>query len=203
MPDAATDSPVHIEELPASGMIDLRLRVPDGAEGKRCLASLEAALGVALPTEPRRAGGETPGDAPLQALWMAPDQWLLLCAAENVAETLDSLAQAREKIGGNLMATDMSSARCVIRLRGDGTRAVLMKAIAVDFLPPAFMPGHLRRCSFAGIAAMVHCRSAAPDEFDLYVFRSYAEFVLAWLHRSAMPAAQVELFRDNGQPASE
>ena len=196
MPEDAT-APVHVEAATAPAMIDLRARLPQGDAGDACLSALEAACGVSLPLQPRRAtASET-----REALWMSPDQWLLLCPHEDAAALLEALEQARQETGVNLMATDMSSARALIRLHGDGAREVLMKAIAVDFLPPAFMPGDVRRCSFAGVAAMVHCRAAAPDAFDLYVFASYAAFALAWLQRAAMPAARVTLFRDPGRPS--
>ena len=191
----ADPAPVRIEEADAPGMIDLRLRLPEGEAGEARLSALEAVLGVRLPVRPRRAAGE----APREALWMAPDQWLLLCPPEDAAALLEALEKARRDASLPLMATDMSSARARIRLQGEGVREVLMKGIAVDFLPPAFLPGDVRRCSLAGVAAMAHCRAAAPDVFDLYVFRSYAAFALAWLRRAAMPAARVSLFRDPGR----
>lgn len=196
MPEDAP-APVHVEAATAPAMIDLRLRLPEGDAGEACLSALEAACGVSLPLQPRKSCQN--GDR--QCLWMSPDQWLLLCPPEDAAGILKSLQQARQTAGVNLMATDMSSARALILLQGDGAREVLMKAIAVDFLPPAFMPGDVRRCSFAGVAALVHCRAAAPDAFDLYVFASYAAFALAWLQRAAMPAARVTLFRDPGRPS--
>ena len=199
----ADPAPVRIEQADAPGMIDLRLRLPEGEAGEARLCALEAVLGVRLPLRPRRAAAASPaaegGAAPCEALWMAPDQWLLLCPPEGAAALLEALEKARRDAAVPLMATDMSSARALIRLQGEGVREVLMKGIAVDFLPPAFMPGDLRRCSLAGVAALVHCRAAAPDEFDLYVFRSYAAFALAWLRRAAMPAARVSLFRDPGR----
>lgn len=196
MPDSVANSPVRIEEIATPGMIDLRLCFPKGEAGEKCLSALETALGIPLPTTPRRSTRGHYGTEPRQALWMSPDQWLILLSPDRVAEALNSLAEAREIIDANLMATDMSSARSIIRLHGDGVREVLMKAIAVDFLPPAFSPGDVRRCAFSNIAAMVYCRSDTPDEFDLYFFRSYTAFALAWLRRAAMPAAQVHLFRD-------
>ena len=188
----AEASEIDIEELDACGMIDLRLRLPEGDAGEKCLSALETALGVSLPMIPRRASETQQGR---QLLWMSPDQWLLLLPKDEVQAVLGSIEEVRESLGVNLMTTDMSDARAVFRLRGDGVRELLMKAIAVDFLAPNFSVGELRRCSFAGIAAMVTMRGESPDEFDLYVFRSYGSFVLQWLRRAAMPAAAVKLFR--------
>lgn len=196
MSDFATDLPICMEEISAIGMIDLRLVIPAGKAREKCLSGLETALKIPLPTTPRRVTEGCYGDEPRQALWMSPDQWLIVLSLESVEGVLNSLAKARETIDANLMATDMSSARSVIRLQGDGVREVLMKAIAIDLLSPAFSPGDVRRCAFSKTSAMVHCRADAPDEFDLYIFRSYVAFTMAWLRRAAMPAARVRLFRD-------
>ena len=188
----------EVEQLPPTGMIDLRLRLPsDDASASQTAAALEAATGIPLPLQPRTSTG----DAARQILWMSPDQWLLLCPPEETAPTLAALAKAKEDAALSMTFTDVSDARAIIRLRGDGTRETLMKAMPVDFLPPAFNPGDVRRSAFAGVAAMAHCRAADPDEFDLYVFRSYAAYALAWLQRAAHPEASVTLFRE-GERAS-
>ena len=182
----------EVEQLPPTGMIDLRLHLPNAeAAASETAAKLQEATGIPIPLQPRRATG----DNTHTGLWMSPDQWLLLCPPEETAPTLAALAKTGEKLALSMSATDVSDARAIFRLRGDGTRATLMKAMPVDFLAPAFNPGDVRRSAFAGIAAMAHCRFADPDEFDLYVFRSYAAYALAWLQRAAQPEAHVTLFR--------
>ena len=171
----------------APGMIDLRLHNPTEAEA----TALAKATGIPIPLQPRRATG----DNTHTGLWMAPDQWLLLCPPEETETLLAALAKTKEEAALSMTATNVSDARAIFRLRGDGTRATLMKAMPVDFLAPAFAPGDVRRSAFAGIAAMAHCRAADPDEFDLYIFRSYAAYALAWLQRASHPEAHVPLFR--------
>jgi len=54
--------------------------------------------------------------------------------------------------------------------------------------------GAVRRLRYAEIAAMVHVISTRPDAVDLYVFRSYAEYVWDYLAATAKEAARITLF---------
>lgn len=165
------------------GMIDLRLRNAD----ENSLSALEKTLGISLPLKPRRfvVAGKR------EAIWMSVDQWLVFLPREELDELLHSLEKLRSRSGMSLMVTDMSDARSVIVLRGDGAREVLMKGIAVDFL--VFSVGEVRRCSLGGVAVLVRC--CEEDIFEVFMFRSYLNFVLDWLNRASASAAKVKLFR--------
>ncbi|MCY4030583.1 MAG: hypothetical protein OXF05_00530 [Hyphomicrobiales bacterium] len=166
------------------GMIDLRLRNAD----EKSLSALEEVLGIGLPLKPRRSVVE----GKREAIWMSVDQWLVFLPREDLDALLQSLEELRASSGMNLMATDMSDARSVIVLRGDGVREVLMKGIAVDFL--AFSVGEVRRCSLGGVAVLVRC--CEEDVFEVFMFRSYLNFVSDWLNRAGASAAAVKLFHE-------
>ena len=165
------------------GMIDLRLRNAD-EDG---LSTLEKVLGIGLPLKPRRSVVE----GKREAIWMSADQWLVFLPREELDAVLQSLEELRVRSGMSLMVTDMSDARSVIVLRGDGVREILMKGIAVDFL--TFSVGEIRRCSLGGVAVLVRC--CEENVFEVFMFRSYLSFVLGWLNRASAGAAAVKLFR--------
>ena len=165
------------------GMIDLRLRNAD----EESLSALEEVLGIGLPLKPRRS--VVTGNR--EAIWMSADQWLVFLPRKELDTLLQSLEELRVRSKMSLMATDMSDARSVIVLRGNGVREVLMKGIAVDFL--AFSVGEVRRCSLGGVAVLVRC--CEEDVFEIFMFRSYLNFVLGWLNRAGASAAAVKLFR--------
>ena len=164
-------------------MIDLRLR----NTGEDSLSALEEVLGIGLPIKPRRSVVE----GKREAIWMSADQWLLFLPREELDAVLQLLEELRARSGMSLMVTDMSDARSVIVLRGDGVREILMKGIAVDFL--AFSVGEVRRCSLGGVAVLVRC--CEENVFEVFMFRSYLNFVSGWLNRASAGAAAVKLFR--------
>lgn len=179
-----SDLPLDIKEHEyVGGVVDLRLR----NSGEDNLSKLEEVLGIGLPFEPRRSvvAGRR------EATWMSTDQWLIFLPREEVGALLQSLEELRVRLKMSLMATDMSDARSVIVLRGEGVREVLMKGIAVDFL--AFSVGEVRRCSLGGVAVLVRCFET--DVFEVFVSRSYLNFASIWLRRASADAAAVRLFR--------
>lgn len=181
---------VSLSEIVERGMIDLR-----GDAGDPAFASaVESVLGLALPREPRssRAAGE------VSVLWLSLDQWLVQCPRTSAADLARDLAQALT--GVHALVVDMSDARAIIRLEGEGAREVLMKGTPVDLTGPAFAPGTVRRVRFAEIAALAHMVSESPDVIELYVFRSYAVFAWQWLVATAGRPAQIRLFAPQSAP---
>ena len=165
---------VSVEEVVGRGMIDLRGNPDDAA----FLAAAQKALGLELPTEPRTCA--TKGK--VSVLWLSIDQWLITMPIENCAKTLSSLQTETE--GLFALACDVSDARAIIRLEGNGTREVLMKGTSVDLTKPEFVE----------IAAMCHIVGTSPDVIDLYVFRSYADYTWEWLEATATEASKVTIW---------
>lgn len=178
-------------EIGGRGMIDLRGLTSD----KAFLKAAKSVLGVDLPLEPRSSASS--GD--ITVLWLSVDQWLVTLPRSRTAELLSALGEA---VSGLFAAvTDMSDARTIIRLEGDGARQTLMKASSVDLTVAGIDAGFVRRILFAEIAALVHIVSTGPDVVDLYVFRSYGEFAWEWLTRTATQASAVPLFAPQAAPA--
>lgn len=171
-------------------MIDVRIS-PQDTKGKAAMAK---ALGFELPGPPRTSTTKNQ----VTALWLSIDQWLLVAPYERGGALLVPLKDAAAS--GGAAVTDLSDARAVIRLEGDGAREIIMKGGAADLLAADFAVGSVRRLNFAGIGAMVHYCSDRPDVLDLYVFRSFADYAVRWLEAASRPGAAISLFRPSPPP---
>jgi sarcosine oxidase subunit gamma len=187
-----TNTAVTMTEVVDRGMIDLR----GDPDNRSFAAVVESALGIPLPRLPRSsaAAGE------LSVLWLSVDQWLVQCPRDQASDLARSLKEALAGIPS--LVVDMSDARTVIRLQGDGVREVIMKGAPVDLTAPEFKEGSVRRLRFGELAAVVHMVGEAPDVVDLYVFRSYAIFAWEWLIATGHDAARVRLFEPQAAPTA-
>ena len=173
---------IAIREIAGRGMIDLRGATSD----RKFMAAVKEALGVDLPKAPRTS--VTWGD--MRVLWLSVDQWLVLTTADKA----DALTTAlRVALGGiHFMATNVSDMRAVIRVEGAGARVALMKGCSLDLLCGEYTAGTARRMRFAEIAALLHV--VEDDVFDIYVFRSYADYTWNFLLATCRDAATVQVF---------
>lgn len=178
---------VGMREIADRGMIDLR----GIASNAKFMAAAKEALGLDLPKKPRTSASW--GD--IKVLWLSIDQWLILCPRAKAAGLLESLRKALGPI--HSLAADVSDMRAVIRLEGEGSREILMKGCSLDLLNDEYVPGTARRMRFAEIAALLHV--VQEDVFDIYVFRSYADYAWEFLLATAREPARVKLF--GKQPA--
>lgn len=179
---------VDLREIVGRGMIDLRGNAGD----KKFLAAVKDVLGVALPLEPRTSA--TWGD--IRVLWLSVDQWLVLCPGEKAGEVLAALRQALTGI--HSLAVDVSHMRTIIRLEGEGAREVLLKGSSLDLLDGSYGAGTVRRMRFAEIAALLHV--VEDTVFDVYVFRSYAQYTWEFLLATAKDSARIKLFGKQAAP---
>ena len=182
---------VSLAEVADRAMIDLR----GGADDAAFMAAAASALGVPLPTVPRTSA--TSGDTTV--LWMSTDQWLVVAPRPSGA---DLLARLREALGGTFsFACDVSDARAILRVTGEGVREVLMKGTSVDMTAAEIVPGWVRRILFGEVAALCHMRAGTPETFDVYAFRSNADHVWEWLLHTGRRGAGVRLFAPQDPPA--
>lgn len=179
---------IGLREITGRGMIDLRGHTSD----RKFMAAVKEVLGVALPKEPRTSA--TWGD--IRVLWLSTDQWLILTSHDKVAELLEALRTALAGI--HSLAVDVSDMRAVIRLEGEGAREVLLKGSSLDLLDGSYGAGAVRRMRFAEIAALLHV--VEDTVFDVYVFRSYAQYAWEFLAATARDSAKIRLFGKQAAP---
>jgi sarcosine oxidase, subunit gamma len=175
---------ISMREISERGMIDLRGLNTD----KKFMAAAKSVLGLDLPKAPRTSASW--GD--LKALWLSPDQWLILCTRSKTAALLAELTTALGKI--HSLVVDVSDMRAIIRIEGDGVRETLMKGSSLDLISEDYKPGAVRRMRFAEIAALLHV--VEDNMIDVFVFRSYAEYTWAFLEKAGRKGAEVKLFRN-------
>ncbi len=175
---------VTLAEVSDRGVIDLRGQTDD----TKFMAAAKSALGVALPVTPRTSA--TKDD--VTVLWFSVDHWLVTLPRAETTKILKAL-QTKTK-GQFASACDVSDARAIIRIAGDGVREVLMKGTSVDLTSPEISTGTVRRMLFAEVAAACHVVDEDAATLDLYVFRSNADYVWEWLLATARAGARVQLY---------
>ena len=173
---------ITLREITERGMIDVR----GFASDKKFLAAVKKVLGLDLPKMPRSSVAW--GD--VKALWLSTDQWLILCAKSKTDELVASLKL--ELNGIHSLVVDVSDMRAVLRLEGEGVREVLLKGSSLDLLGGDYQAGTVRRMRYAEIAALLHV--VEDNVFDVYVFRSYADYAWDFLLATARAPAKVRLF---------
>lgn len=170
---------VRIGEIPYRGQINLR-----GNRAKKPFRdAVEKACGLVLPYTPNTvAGNHDLADGP-RALWLGPEEWLMVCAPGSEAGLADALR--RELAGRRAAVTDVGEARTVIALSGPKARQVLMKGCSLDFHPKSFAPGHCTQSPLAHLPAIIHHiafdKKTGGSDYDIYIARSFAEFLWRWL----------------------
>jgi sarcosine oxidase subunit gamma len=164
-----------------SGMITLR----GDLASKEVKAAVKEAIGLDVPAQRQALSGQ--GTA---ALWMSPDELLLICAYDSLAETLATLDEALK--GQHFLAVNVSDARTYMQISGAGAREVLAKLCPVDLSPDAFTPGMFRRTRMAQVPAAFWLD--AEDTFHLICFRSVADYAFNLLKTAALPGGEVGVY---------
>jgi sarcosine oxidase, subunit gamma len=173
---------VTMREIAGRGMIDLRGLSTD----KKFMKAVKDVLGFDLPKVARTTA--TWGD--VKALWLSPDQWLILCPGDKTAKLLSALNIALK--GVHSLAVDVSDMRAIIRLEGDFARTTVMKGTSIDLTHGDYPPGTIRRMKFAEVGALLHI--IEQNVIEIYVFRSYADYTWEFLLKAARKGSEVNLF---------
>ena len=163
---------VAMAEVWRLGIVDLRIRADDGD----ALTAAEAALGFVLP----RAANRAAGTAALTALWLGPDEWWVV-GDDGPALT----ARLGAALGGHAAAvTAIGESRACIRVAGPLARDLLAKGCPLDLHPRVFAAGHCAGSHLAKAQIVLHQVSDEPA-FDLYVLRSFTDYLWRWLEDAA------------------
>jgi sarcosine oxidase subunit gamma len=186
---AAPGLAVSLREIADRGMIDLRGQTTD----RKFMAAAKAVLGVDLPKAPRSSAAW--GD--IRVLWLSVDQWLVLVPRDKAVAMEAGLRKALD--GVHALAVNVSDMRAIMRIEGEAARETLLKGSSLDLLSEDYGQGTVRRLRFAEIAALLHV--VEDDVFDIYVFRSYADYAWDFLETIAKDAARVRLFGKQATPA--
>lgn len=141
--------------------------------GPTARAAAGEAFGVPLPECPCRANSLENR----AALWLGPDEHLLLGAAEDTQILAAGLEAALTGIAHSLV--DVSHRQIALQVSGPHASAILNAGCPLDLDPAEFPPGMCTR-TLLGKADIVLWRTAAA-EYHLEVWRSFSDYVLGWL----------------------
>lgn len=126
------------------------------------LREVELDAQVSVRGEPPMEPNTVVGDA----LWLGPDEWLVLGGRE-------------EDYADQPAAVDVSANRSCLELSGEGAADVLARGCALDLHPSVFPPG---RCAQTLVArAQVILYRPEEHTFRLLVRPSFADYLRAWL----------------------
>ena len=177
-----TNLSITMREMTGRGMIDLRGLSTD----RKFLTAAKAVLGLDLPKVPRTSTSW--GDT--KALWLSPDQWLILCPGDKAQALTEQLSATLKTL--HHLAVNVSDMRSIIRLEGEHARTTVMKGTSIDLTHGDYPTGAIRRMKFAEVGALLHI--VEENVIDVYVFRSYADYAWEFLLKAGRRGSEVRLF---------
>lgn len=172
------DRAVQLAEVPFLTQVSIRI-APESAGAR----GIDEALGAPLP----RKVGEATRSGEHTALWLGPDEWLVVSEADAGA-LVDQLRTAAGDTPAQIL--DLSANRTVIELTGPGARSVLEKGCPADLHPRSFRDGSAIVTSLARVPVLLW--KVQADQFRVLPRASLAQYVAVWLldaMREFAPAA--------------
>jgi len=149
------------------------------------IAAAGTALGLELPVRPKastRQGG-------VCALWLGPDEWLILDgseAAEPLAASDGPLAEALVAVSG-VAVVDISHRNVGIVVDGPAAEAVVAAGCPQDIRPVSFPVGACSRTVLSK-AEIVLWRTG-EQRFEIECWRSFADYVWTFLAEASRAPA--------------
>ena len=142
-----------------------------------------AALGKAIEAAykcPLPGVGESAAKGALTFHWCGPEQYYAV--AEGMVDG-ELYRELKARLDGLASCSDQSHGRIILRIAGPKARTLLAKGTPVDLHPSVFGPGKSAVTQMAHVG--VHLAQTGRDEFELSVFRGFAESFWEWLTEQA------------------
>jgi len=173
---AATAGDLFISDLPFVSQINLRADPKDASLMQRLESSLG---GLALPMAPNTVTSR--GDR--RALWLGPDEWLLVGPDGKQGTFQDALRVGLAGAFGSIV--DVSANRTLLEIRGPKARELLAHGVPIDLDARSFGPGCCAQTLLAKAQVIIERISEDPA-FHLYVRSSFASYVADWILDAAL-----------------
>ena len=138
-------------------------------------AAVKKHYGIDLP-----APGQSTTGRQVAVHWCGPEQWYVVSAGHGEGELYADLQANLTRLAS---VSDQSHGRIVIVLKGRNVRDLLAKGTPVDLHPRVFGPGQCAVTQMAHVG--VHIAQTGDDEFELSLFRGFAESFWEWLTEMA------------------
>ncbi len=132
-------------------------------------------LGLELPTTPNTwlAGGGR------EALWLGPNEWLLVAEPGAGSELVAELERALEGLHHSVV--DLSADRAVVELAGEHRIDLLAKGCGLDLHPRSWRDGMCAQTLLAHVPVLLQERERATR---LFVRASFAGHLVSWLSQA-------------------
>ena len=185
----SNDAGVGIQELPHRVQIAVR----GSSSDKAFTAATNRVLSIDLPVTPCSSSGDVEG---IHALWMGPDEWLIVAPANGYDGLASKLATSL--VGVHAAVVDVSESRTTIRLSGSNARDTLSKGCSIDLHPRAFTKSKVVNTLLAQAHVTLHQVTDSDVDgciYDIFVHRSFAEYLWSWLE-DATRAYGLQVFAD-------
>jgi sarcosine oxidase, subunit gamma len=117
-------------------------------------------------------------------LCLGPQDWLI------VSKETDP-SSIRTHLQPGLALIDLTDGLATFEVQGRGTRELLSKGCGLDLHPQKFSTGRCARTRFAQIPLTMAC-ARSPDQFELFIGRSYASYFMAWLTDAATTVTKAQ-----------
>ena len=101
-------------------------------------------------------------------LWNAPRTWLVVSKNEDIVKIIKKTCNDE-----SFAVTDISHSRAIVQIKGTESREVLKKGSPLNY--NEFRNNNCASTVFNGITILVDLLSENPDEFNIFVLRSFGE----------------------------
>lgn len=170
--------------LDGRGFESERVKLVPGAFASRVILRAEdaavAPLSKVLELDLPRAPKATAGEKGRFALWLGPDEWLVI--DEEGADLVEACAGVAELHS----AVDVSHRNVALRIEGPAAKDVLAAGCPQDLSPPRFPVGAASRTVF-GKAEVIVWRRGERD-FHVECWRSFADYVFMLMETASREA---------------
>lgn len=165
--DRQTTAP-NVSVTVAAPATRLSLRAP--AES---VTALSSALGIVLPTKPKTSASANAR----HALWLGPDEWLV------IDEAGIDLATLVKPVTAFHSAVDVSHRNVGFVVLGRGAQATINAGCPQDLSPAAFPVGAASRTILHKIEIVL--LRTGEDEFRVECWRSFSDYAFTFLSQAA------------------
>ncbi|WCD94851.1 sarcosine oxidase subunit gamma family protein [Streptomyces sp. HUAS 31] len=165
-----SEGAVRLAELPFLAQVNVRLDAKGAA-----FEAVGLALDLQLPLQPNTVvrTGE------LTALWLGPDEWLLIGPPGGEGE-LES--RIREAAGDEpVSVTDVSAQRTTLLVTGPRARDLLAHGCPLDLHPRSFGSGRCAQTTLGRTQVVLVARDEPRAGFWILVRSSFAGYLADWL----------------------
>ncbi len=140
---------------------------------------VQRATGVALPLRANTVSQ----DEQMTALWLGPDEWLLVTPPDQAIELKTRLGDALE--GTFSALNDIGGGQTIICVSGAKASEALAKGCTLDLHPRAFGPGQCAQTHLAKAIVVIRPLASNLLAYDVVVRRSFADYLWRWLEDAA------------------